>query len=143
MSKAEAVFNQMMEKDYCSQWMGITPVNLDEGHCQIEMTVKKEMLNGFGILHGGIAYAFADSAFAFASNSYGRVAVSIQGSMNFMKSAKKGDVLLAEANAMNVTHKTADFDVVVINKQTEEKLYLFRGTVYRSSKVHSFETFEK
>ncbi|WP_421878645.1 hotdog fold thioesterase [Marinoscillum sp.] len=136
MSKAKDVYDRMMDQDYCSQWMGVEPVQIEEGHCSIQMTVKKEMLNGFGILHGGIAYAFADSAFAFASNSYGRVAVSIQGSMNFLKSASEGDVLVAEANALNVTHKTADFDVVVTNKQTEERLYLFRGTVYRSSKEH-------
>ena len=61
-----AVFQEMMEKDYCSQWMGIEPVLLEAGHCIIKMTVKKEMLNGFGILHGGISFAFADSAFALS-----------------------------------------------------------------------------
>ena len=139
MSKARAVYESMMAQDYCSQWLGIEPITIEEGHCIIRMTVKKDMLNGFGILHGGIAYTFADSAFAFASNSYGRVAVSIQGSMNFMKSAKEGDVLIAEATALNVTHKTADFDVVVSNKDTSEKLYLFRGTVYRISKEHEID----
>ena len=136
MSKARAVYESMMAQDYCSQWLGVAPITIEEGHCIIQMTVKKDMLNGFGILHGGIAYTFADSAFAFASNSYGRVAVSIQGSMNFMKSAKEGDALIAEATALNVTHKTADFDVVVSNKDTSEKLYIFRGTVYRTSKEH-------
>ncbi|WP_258097225.1 PaaI family thioesterase [Marinoscillum pacificum] len=136
MSKARAVYESMMAQDYCSQWLGIEPISIEEGHCIIQMTVKKDMLNGFGILHGGMAYTFADSAFAFASNSYGRVAVSIQGSMNFMKSAKEGDVLIAEANSLNITHKTADFDVVVSNKDTSEKLYVFRGTVYRTSKEH-------
>ena len=91
------------------------------------------MLNGYGILHGGIAFTFADSAFAFASNSYGRLAVSINGSMNYAKSAKEGDILIAEATALNVTHKTADFDVNVMNEK-EEIYYFFRGTVYRSSK---------
>ena len=129
---AEAVFHKMMEKDYCSQWMGINAIILEEGHCKIQMTVKKEMLNGYGILHGGIAYTFADSAFAFASNSYGRLAVSINGSMTYSKSAVQGQVLYAEAKALNVTHKTADFDVNV----SDEKgviYYHFRGTVYRKS----------
>ncbi|TRX48481.1 hotdog fold thioesterase [Fulvivirga sp. M361] len=132
--QAKAVYDHMMETDYCSQWMGITPIHIEEGHCKIQMTVKKEMLNGFGILHGGMAYAFADSAFAFASNSYGRVSVSIQGSMNFSKSAKEGDILIAEAKSLNITHKTADFDVLVSHKETGEQYYFFRGTVYRSSK---------
>lgn len=124
----------MMQKDYCSQWMGIVPKLVEEGHCIIRMKVRKEMLNGFGILHGGIAYAFADSAFAFASNSYGRMAVSINGHMNFMKSAKDGDIMLAEAKALNVNHKTADFDVIVTREGSDDPYYVFRGTVYRSSK---------
>ncbi len=127
------VFEKMYEKDYCSQWMGIELLSIEEGRCELTMKVKKEMLNGFGILHGGIAYAFADSAFAFASNSYGRVAVSITGSMNFAKSAKLGDVIIAIAKPLNVTYKTADFDVNVYNEDRSELMYYFRGTVYRSS----------
>jgi len=129
---AKAVFQKMMEKDYCSQWLQVEPLLLEEGHCKIKMTVRKEMLNGYGILHGGIAYTFADSAFAFASNSYGRLAVSINGSMIYSKSAREGDVIFAEAKALNVTHKTADFDVNVMNDQGEN-YYYFRGTVYRKS----------
>ncbi len=134
MKKAEQVYAKMMQKDYCSEWMGIVPVQLEEGHVIIRMKVRKEMLNGFEVLHGGIAYAFADSAFAFASNSYGRVSLSINGHMNFVRSAKEGDILLAEAKAINVGHKTADFDVTVSNERTGDHLYYFRGTVYRSSK---------
>ncbi len=130
---AEAVFQKMMSTDYCSQWMGIEPILIEEGHCKIKMTVKKEMLNGYGILHGGMAFTFADSAFAFASNSYGRLALSINGNMSYAKSAKEGDILIAEAKPLNVTHKTADFDVNVMN-EAGEIFYYFRGTVYRSSK---------
>jgi len=129
---AKKVFDKMMSKDYCSQWMGIEAIVLEEGHCKIRMTVHKDMLNGYAILHGGIAYAFADSAFAFASNSYGRLAVSINGAMSFAKSAKEGDVLYAEAKALTVGHKTAEFDVNVTN-ESGEIYYRFRGTVYRKS----------
>ena len=130
--RAKAVYDKMMEKDYCSQWLGVEPIILEEGHCKISMTVKKDMLNGYGILHGGIAFTFADSAIAFASNSYGRVAVSINGSMIYSKSAVEGEVLYAEAKALNLTHKTADFDVNVMNG-SGEIYYYFRGTVYRKS----------
>jgi len=123
-----------METDYCSQWLDITPLLIEEGHCKIKMTVRKEMLNGYGILHGGIAFTFADSAFAFASNSYGRLAVSINGTMHYSKSAKEGDEIIAEAIALNVNHKTADFDVNVSDAISGQALYYFRGTVYRSSK---------
>ena len=132
-SLAQVVYDKMMETDYCSQWLGIEPIVIEEGHCKIKMIVRKEMLNGHGILHGGIAFAFADSAFAFAANSYGRLAVSINGNIVYSKSAKEGESLIAEAIALNVTHKTADFDVNVMN-EVGEIYYYFRGTVYRSSK---------
>jgi len=96
---AEQVYQKMMEKDYCTQWLQASPVIIEEGHCKLKMTVRKEMLNGYGILHGGIAFTFADSAFAFASNSYGRLAVSIYGSMVYSKSAKLGETLFADATA--------------------------------------------
>lgn len=132
-TQAYKVYTKMMQNDFCSQWMGIEPLDIQEGYCRIKMIVKKEMLNGYGILHGGIAYAFADSAFAFASNSYGRIAVSISGSMNFSKSAKEGDILIAEAKALHVAYKTAEFDVNIYQKNSEEISYRFRGTVYRKS----------
>lgn len=127
---ARSVYEKMMERDYCSQWMGIEAVEIDEGYCKIKMKVKREMLNGYGILHGGIAFAFADSAFAFASNSYGRVAVSINGSMSYARSAREGEELFAEAKALHLSHKTGDFDVQVMNSEGEV-YYFFRGTVYR------------
>ena len=124
-----------MAKDHFSRWMDLEPLLIEEGHCRLRMTVKTEMLNGFGLLHGGVAYAFADSAFAFASNSYGRVSVSIQGSMNFTQAAKEGAVLVAEASPLHVGYKTADFDVKIYPENHPDQVwYFFRGTVYRSSK---------
>ena len=130
---AEAVYRKMMKTDYCTQWLEAKPLTIKQGYCKLKMTVRKEMLNGYGILHGGIAFTFADSAFAFASNSYGRLAVSINGSMLYSKSAKKGELLIAEAKVLNLSYKTADFDVNVMNEKGEV-YYYFRGTVYRSSK---------
>ncbi len=130
---AKEVYDKMMSKDYCSQWMGIEPLIVEEGHCRIQMTVKKEMLNGFGILHGGIAFAFADSAFAFAANSYGRVAVSINGMMTYARPSKEHMILIAEARALNVTHKTAEFEVLITEDESDEVCYRFRGQVYRKS----------
>lgn len=91
------------------------------------------MLNGYGILHGGIAFAFADSAFAFASNSYGRIAVSITGSMSYARSATEGDVLIAEAKELNLTHKTGEFEVVLTEEKSSDIYYRFHGMVYRKS----------
>ena len=127
MSAVDTVYQKLMEADHCSQWMGLELVEIGEGHCKMRMTVRREMLNGFGILHGGMAYAFA-------SNAFGRVSVSINGSMSFAKSSKEGEILVAEAKALNVNHRTADFDVVIAEEKTGEQRYFFRGTVYRSSK---------
>ena len=102
----------MMENDFCSQWLGIKPLLIEEGHCILEMQVRKEMLNGFGTLHGGMAYSLADSALAFASNSYGRISPLINGNMSYSKSAKIGDVLKAEATVISLGNKKADVDVV-------------------------------
>jgi len=124
----------MMERDTYSQWLGIQALKLEEGECHLEMTVREEMLNGFDILHGGVAFAFADSALAFASNSYGRISPLINGNMVYSKSAKEGDTLRAEAKVFAISHKKADIDVNIYCNDEEDPFYYMRGTVYRSSK---------
>lgn len=126
----------MMENDFCSQWLGIKPILIEEGHCILEMEVRKEMLNGFGTLHGGMAYSLADSALAFASNSYGIISPLINGNMSYSKSAKIGDILTATAQVISLGNKKADIDVVITCQGYEEPFYFFRGTVYRTSKEH-------
>ena len=72
MNQSEKIVDTMYQNDAFSQWLGIEIIDVYEGFCQLKMTVRKEMLNGFQIAHGGIAYSLADSALAFASNSHGR-----------------------------------------------------------------------
>lgn len=129
-----AIYEQMMKEDHFSQWLGVKLIKISAGYCQLQMTVRSEMLNGFGILHGGVSFSFADSAFAFASNSHGRLSVSQQASMTYAKPAKAGDVLIAEATQLNLGNKTATFDVKVYQKNTQETIAFFRGSVYRTSK---------
>jgi len=129
-----AIYEQMIQKDNFSQWLGIELMQISVGYCQLQMIVRPEMLNGFGILHGGVSFAFADSAFAFASNSHGRLSVSQQASMTYAKPAKEGDILIAEATQLNLGHKTATFDVKVYQKTSEVVIGFFRGSVYRTAK---------
>jgi len=136
MSQAQKVYEKMMEKDYCSQWLQFEPLLIKEGECHLRMQVRKEMLNGFGMLHGGIAYSLADSALAFASNSYGRISPLINGNMSYSKSALEGDLLTAKAKVISLGNKKADIDVTVYCNEDEEPYYFFRGTVYRTSKNH-------
>lgn len=131
---SKSVFDKMMETDYFSQWLGIRLVEISDGKCVLEMTVRKEMLNGFAILHGGVTFAFADSAFAFASNSHNKLSVSLTASMTYSKPAKEGDIIVATAIELSLTNKTGTYDVVVSNKNNGETISLFRGTVYRTSR---------
>jgi len=132
-NKARKVFDKMFSTDYYSQWLQIEPISIEEGSCVLRMKVRKEMLNGFGILHGGVAYALADSAFAFAANSYGRIAVSINGMMTYAKACTEGEVLIAQAQVLNVSHKLAEFKVDITEELSGEICYRFKGQVYRKS----------
>ncbi|MEO0898719.1 MAG: hydroxyphenylacetyl-CoA thioesterase PaaI [Bacteroidota bacterium] len=124
----------MMKEDYFSQWLGIEVLEVKAGSCKLAMTVRREMLNGFGILHGGVSFSLADSAFAFASNSHGRLSVALNNSITYPKAAKEGDTIYAEAIELTLGYKTATYDVVIRNQQDEE-IALFRGVVYRTSKT--------
>ena len=130
---AEKVFHLMYDNDPFSKWLGIDLISIERGHCKLQMTVRAEMLNGFAIMHGGVSYSLADSAFAFASNSYGKKAVSTSVIMQYPKATKEGDVLTATAKTVSLSPKTAILDIEVLN-QNDELVGLFRGTAYRTSK---------
>lgn len=133
MTLPQTILTHMMKHDHFSQWMGLEIEEIQAGYCRLHMTVRHEMLNGFGILHGGVTFSMADSAFAFASNSHGQLSVSLNASITYPKSAKEGDTLTAEATERNRSNKTATYDIEVRN-QAAETIALFRGTVYRTSK---------
>jgi acyl-CoA thioesterase len=130
---ASQVVTKMMELDYFSQWMGVEIMEVSYGYCKIKMTLRKEMLNGFGIAHGGISFALADSAFAFACNSEGRITLALDVSVSFPKAAKEHDILIAEAKQVNQTNRTGLYMVEVTN-QHGELVALFKGTCYRTDK---------
>ena len=128
----EKILNQMMEHDHYSQWLGIEVVAIGEGSCTLKMRIRKEMLNGFGIAHGGISYSLADSALAFASNSHGRKAVSIETSISHLKPLKEGAILIASAELENLGNKIATYHVKV-KSDNDELIASFKGMVYRKS----------
>ncbi|MES2568283.1 MAG: hydroxyphenylacetyl-CoA thioesterase PaaI [Bacteroidota bacterium] len=123
----------MMAKDYFSQWLGIEVLEITQGVCKLKMTVRKDMLNGFGIAHGGITYSFADSALAFASNSHGRKAVSIETSISHMESLHENDVILAEAIEEKCSNKIGIYTIKITRSADNSVVALFKGTVYRTS----------
>jgi len=126
------IAQSMYAKDRYSQWLGIDILETRSGYCRAKMTVRLEMTNGFKIAHGGITYGLADSAFAFASNSEGQLAVSIETSISHTKAVQPHDIITAEAIVMSSSHKLAIYDVKVTN-QKDEIVALFKGTVYKKS----------
>ena len=127
------IVNKMYDQDAFSQWLGIEIVDVSEGYCQLKMKVRKEMLNGFHIAHGGIAYSLADSALAFASNSYGRKSLSVETSISHMVSIKAGDMLTAMTKELSRSDKIGVYLITITNNENQE-IANFKGTVYRTSK---------
>jgi acyl-CoA thioesterase len=130
---AERVVARMVEHDAFSRWLGVEILDVRPGGATLRMRVRDEMLNGFGVCHGGVTFSLADSAFAFASNSHGRVSLSIENSMTYPAAVRAGDVLVARAEEESGSARLGFFRVVVTN-QRDETVALFRGTVYKTSR---------
>lgn len=132
----EQIIAKMMEGDEFSQWLGIEFLNLEPGKVNLQLRIKPEMLNGFGIAHGGISYSLADSALAFSSNAYGRHAVSVETSISHVQKVMKDDVLKTNVTEVSLSHKIGIYHIAILN-QHEVDVAHFKGTVYRSDKVWS------
>jgi acyl-CoA thioesterase len=132
---AERVVNRMLERDAFSAWLGLELLEVRPRCAVVRMTVRPDMLNGFGVCHGGVTFALADSAFAFASNTHGRVTVSIDNSITYPAAVSSGDVLTAVATEESAASRIAFYGVRVTN-QDGSVVALFRGTVYRTQRGH-------
>lgn len=129
----EIVSSKMYDNDAFSKWLGIELIDIRKGECEIRMEVREEMLNGFYIAHGGITYSLADSAFAFASNSIGHQAVSIETSISHTHKVVAGDILTATSSLIHKSRKFASYHIAVVN-QDDILVASFKGTVYYTGK---------
>ncbi len=127
------VTRHMFAGDAFSQWLGITVLSAAPGACELEMRVRPEMLNGFGILHGGVSYSLADSALAFASNSHGRQALSIETSISHVRAPRAGELLRAVAAELSLSPRIGIYQVRVADEQ-DRTVALFKGTVFRTER---------
>ena len=134
MTTAQQVVNHMMKHDLFSQWLGIELLDIKDGYSKIKMTVRAEMINGFGTVHGGIAFALADSAFAFACNNRNNLSVALDTSINFIKPVHVGDMLTAEAKELHNGKSTGLYHITITN-QRDHIVALFKGTCFRTSKT--------
>jgi acyl-CoA thioesterase len=132
---AERVVARMVEHDAFSRWLGLEVMHVAPNAATVRMTVRPEMVNGFGVCHGGIAFSLADSALAFASNTHGRVTVSVENSIRYPAPIAPGDVLTASAVQERAGGRLAFFTVTV-RTGDDGIVGLFTGTVYRTSRAH-------
>lgn len=141
MELADRVVQKMLADDKMSQWLGITVDEIKPGYCRLHFVVRDEMLNGFNILHGGVVFSAADSAFAFACNTHGRLSLALDVHINFIEACHEGDVLSVEAKEVHLGYKTGVYKVTV-HKPTgnangdQDKMLVatFTGTAYRTSR---------
>jgi acyl-CoA thioesterase len=123
---AAAVGEAMYARDRASQALGMALDEVRPGHARLRMTVRADMLNGHGICHGGIVFALADSAFAFACNSRDVLTVAAGCSVEFLGPAREGDELVAEARERFLEGRNGVYDVDV-SREDGELVATFRG----------------
>jgi acyl-CoA thioesterase len=133
MTNAEKIVDFMFANDAFSQWLGIERLNVAPGVCDLLMTVRSEMLNGFAIAHGGITYSLADTALAFASNAHGLKCYSVETSISHVKMVAEGDVLTTLVEEKSLSKRIGVYHITVFN-QNNEAVAFFKGTVHRSEK---------
>jgi len=132
---AERVVSAMVARDAFSRWLGIEVLEVAPRSSTCRLAVRDEMVNGFGVTHGGIAFSLADSAFAFACNTHGKVTVSIENSITYPAAIHVGDVLTAVAREDAASGRLGYYSALVTN-QRGEVVALFRGTAFKTTRDH-------
>lgn len=127
---AERAATALYERDRASQAFGMRLVEVGPGRARVVMTVRADMVNGHDVCHGGVVFALADSAFAFACNSYNDNTVAAAATIDFLAAARIGDELTAEAAELWRTRRNGIYEISVRN-QRGERVALFRGRSYR------------
>lgn len=129
----EQVVTHMMEQDAFSKWLNIKVIEVKEGYSKIKMIIRKEMVNGFLVVHGGIVFSLADSAFAFACNNRNNLSLALECNISFLKQVNIGDELTAEVKEIHNGKSTGVYSINVIN-QDNQQVALFKGTCFRTGK---------
>jgi acyl-CoA thioesterase len=132
---AERVTLRMLASDAFSRWLGVEVIHIAPRTATCRMTVRPDMVNGFGVAHGGIVFSFADSAFAFACNTHGSVSVAVDNTITYPAAIHPGDVLTAIATEEAHSNRLGYYRVVVTN-QEDVAVAIFKGTAYRTSRPH-------
>lgn len=124
------IIDKMMAKDAMSQWLGLKVLFVKPGNVEISLTVRPEMVNGFGIAHGGITYSLSDTCLAFSSNAHGRQAVSVETSISHLLPVKVGDILKTNVEEISLSNRFGVYQIKTYN-QNNDLVAVFKGTMYR------------
>jgi acyl-CoA thioesterase len=127
---AEEVARSMWPQDHASQLLGMRIATIRPGYARLAMSVRPDMVNGHGICHGGLIFTLADSAFAYACNSYNKNTVASACHIDFLAPARIGDILEAEAVEQSAAGRTGVYDITV-RSRGGKTIALFRGKSYR------------
>lgn len=127
---AEACAAAMFERDYAGQMLGLRLEEIRPGYARMSMAVRKDMVNGHDICHGGMIFSLADTAFAYACNSHNRVTVASACAIDFVGAARLGDILTAIAQERSLSHRTGIYDITVTTQQGAIVAH-FRGRSHR------------
>ena len=142
MNLASTCAQTMFERDAASQAMGMRLLSVAPGCARVGMSVRANMIQGHGTCHGGYLFALADSAFAFACNSYNDATVAIGCSIDYIAPAQLGDTLTARCTEQSRSGRTGNYDVRIENQQGQlialfhGKSYKVRGTVLAQETSH-------
>lgn len=126
----ENVRNHIYSNDRLFEFLSASIVDMGYGFASVEMEVLERHLNAAGVCHGGVIFTLADLAFALASNSYGELALAITSSIDYLKSAKLGDKLVASAKERRRTKRIAFYEIEVVNTLEAFTVALFKGIVF-------------
>jgi len=128
----EAVQAWLAKRDPFSAWLGVIIDEIRPGYCRLRLLVRPDMLNGFGMVHGGVTFAAADTAFSIACNTHGRQSVGLTVTIDYLAPGQPGDVITFEAEEADLKHRVGVYQVRITN-QAGMRLALFKGTAYRTS----------
>lgn len=127
---AERTREVLWRDDFASQALGMEFLELRPGYAKLAIVVRRDMLNGFGLCHGGLLTTFGDTAMAFAANSHNEMAVATHLAIDFVAPARLDDRLIAEAREVARTKRTGVYDMTVTN-QHGSLVAILRGRVQR------------
>ena len=136
---AEKSVHFLYDNDPFSKWLGIKIDTIKAGYVKIHMTVRSDMLNGFGLCHGGVTFSLADSALAFACNSHGSLSMLLDASVSYPERVLEGDQLTAIAEEHALKNKTGLY-IITVTKNNDITVAIFKATVYRTGKKHFTDT---